>query len=385
MCPNNVNQYPPSSDKLQITLLYKVPTHDELVDDANSSIKPKNKPCPRIICDINNKPIKFLVDTGSQISCISNEVFEKINQKGNNIPMLPLSGIKVVCNAVGKQFTNIRKQIYCKIKIDQTDVYTILVIIDNLNEHGILGSDFLEEHKAQINYVNNDLQLIINNNSVKIKYSKNETECPILNIRLPHHQNNLVDEQKQKFDEKEECTDTEKYPHTTKKKKTRVAGEFPVNGLTKRRDSLKELNIIRTQQADEKKQVQTKKTDERKDCIQPEPVSINKLEIQHSKIHTEEKLKAQLERRKKATVTQKMNIEVAQPRSSNIERGQHDKFNKLCKPINWSQVLVKDLHNHLQYDLLYQPAKQQLERISRALNQERVSTPGTHNAGTPMA
>lgn len=46
---------------------------------------------------------------------------------------------------------------------------------------------------------------------------------------------------------------------------------------------------------------------------------------------------------------------------------------------------MKDLHNHLQYDFLYQPAKQQLERIRRALIQQHFSKPGTHNAGISMA
>lgn len=108
---NNVAQYSQSSDKLQITLLYKLPTHDELVNEANfenASTKSKNKPCPRIMCDIKNIPVKFLIDTGSQKSCISNKIIEKINKKGSNIPMLPLSGIKL-CNALRKKFTNIRK------------------------------------------------------------------------------------------------------------------------------------------------------------------------------------------------------------------------------------------------------------------------------------
>lgn len=65
--------------------------------------------CPYIVITIFDDEINALIDTGSQLTCISEKYYEKLKER-REFNELPVSNIMVV-SAFGKKSSTVRKQI----------------------------------------------------------------------------------------------------------------------------------------------------------------------------------------------------------------------------------------------------------------------------------
>jgi hypothetical protein len=89
------------------------------------------------------------------------EIGDKIFQKNNKIPILPVNEVQII-NAVGKKICKISKQMFCKCKIGPAMIYAIFVQIENLNEKCIIGADIIQQYNTQINFNNQTVTWEIN-------------------------------------------------------------------------------------------------------------------------------------------------------------------------------------------------------------------------------
>ena len=82
--------------------------------NANDNLK-KIPASPHVLCKIENIDTCALIDSGSQISAISEDFYHKL-KKSKNLNVMPVSNV-TVSTAIGKKSTNIRWQIFLEIEI----------------------------------------------------------------------------------------------------------------------------------------------------------------------------------------------------------------------------------------------------------------------------
>ena len=103
-----------------------------------------------------------LIDTGSQITCISEDLYKRLSSRVR-LEELPASKVYVVM-AIGKKSTTIQKQILAEININN-DVFTfVFLVVPFLTTHIILGHDWLIKNEVIMNYKTGNL--VIRNNVV---------------------------------------------------------------------------------------------------------------------------------------------------------------------------------------------------------------------------
>jgi len=112
---------------------------------------------PWVHCSINQNKYIAIVDTGAQISRISDRAYNEI--KGYTpITELPAVGIRITGPTYNKPII-IKKQIYVPLKIGSYCSETVLFVIPHLTVEIILGTDWLTRNDAIINYIQETIVL----------------------------------------------------------------------------------------------------------------------------------------------------------------------------------------------------------------------------------
>nr|XP_015840034.1 PREDICTED: retrovirus-related Pol polyprotein from transposon 17.6 [Tribolium castaneum] len=102
--------------------------------------------------------VTALLDTGSEVSCISEEVWSKLIETGNKPPTLPVTSIHLR-GAIGQRSCQVVIQCYLEIKIDEHLYPVVALVVKNLIKPTILGADWLNEQRAVIDFDNNEILL----------------------------------------------------------------------------------------------------------------------------------------------------------------------------------------------------------------------------------
>lgn len=93
--------------------------------------------CAYLWANILDTQHRTVIDSGSEISCISEEAWQLIRSTGNEIDCLPVTNTNIY-NVVGKKFTKVTKQIFCTIKINYVDFSQIFLVINGLNKNNLI-------------------------------------------------------------------------------------------------------------------------------------------------------------------------------------------------------------------------------------------------------
>ena len=117
------------------------------------------------------KSVNALIDSGSELTCIS-ECFYKNNVKlFENCPKLSVTG-KTVRGAMDKKCKSIKMQLSFLIQVnDLISKDLIFLVVPDLNEDCILGIDMLVELKAIINTHKKNIKFVDYQGKVIIKSS----------------------------------------------------------------------------------------------------------------------------------------------------------------------------------------------------------------------
>lgn len=100
-----------------------------------------------------------------------------ILQNNKHTPVLPINGIKIH-NAIGEKATKISKQMMIPITIQNLITHAPFIIIEKLNENGILENDFLEKHNAIIDFENRTVRINIRTEKTTIPFTDQKESTP---------------------------------------------------------------------------------------------------------------------------------------------------------------------------------------------------------------
>lgn len=156
--------------------IYKVasiledPRQELLYDIEPEGTNVKNEKCPEINMSIEGVKVNALIDTGSEITCISEDFYNMNIKHFENKPTLPISG-KVIKGATGLKSARIKKQTLLKTSIGQADVKLIFIIVPKLIRDCILGYDTLKNLKMLIDTVQEDILFEADGDDYKVNYT----------------------------------------------------------------------------------------------------------------------------------------------------------------------------------------------------------------------
>ena len=169
---NNVNHNNLHPRNLNISVLQTSPStrrrNYEFVDDleegivSNSDQRERNtfckiNPSPHLFLQIKHLTAWALLDTGSQITAMSESFYEKLKEK-YKLNVLPVSNI-FVSTAIGQKNTTIKKHILVDFQIDEFTSSFVFVVIPHLSCDIILGNDWNLKNGTVIDYKNTTIQL----------------------------------------------------------------------------------------------------------------------------------------------------------------------------------------------------------------------------------
>jgi hypothetical protein len=107
----------------------------------------------------NEVVITAILDSGSEVNLISQEIYEQLTKAGTNIPVLPVENI-VLVTAFGRRSNRIRIQAYVEFTIGADRFEQVFMVSSQLKNDMIIGCQFLKEfgvcidfYKGAISYV----------------------------------------------------------------------------------------------------------------------------------------------------------------------------------------------------------------------------------------
>ncbi|KAF4514061.1 UNVERIFIED_CONTAM: hypothetical protein B566_EDAN018824 [Ephemera danica] len=112
--------------------------------------------CPKLQCKIGANNVTVLCDTGAELSCISNDLFEKLSEKAK-IPELPVVGVTIV-GATGRKSKPVKRQCFIKIIFeDQIEREICFLVLP-------AGADTVQETRSAVDKPTiADINALINN------------------------------------------------------------------------------------------------------------------------------------------------------------------------------------------------------------------------------
>lgn len=127
----------------------------DLINDEEFNIykdKEITRRCPYISIRINNILYEMLINSGADISSISEKYQQLLLQDDVRMPTIPLTGL-VVHISVRNKSTKVNTQMLLPISFHDKTINKPVIVIKDLNENRILESDFLEVCEATIDFV----------------------------------------------------------------------------------------------------------------------------------------------------------------------------------------------------------------------------------------
>lgn len=146
---------------------------DESVRNSANNKENNNKhACPELKLRIENINVKALIDSGSEISCIS-ESFFKDNLRVLEIkPILPVSGYSIKV-ATGQKTVKITKQILLTVQWGSHYTQIIFIVVPKLIRDCIIGYDTMKNLKFKLDTDERTIDLEVEGLRETLKYDEN--------------------------------------------------------------------------------------------------------------------------------------------------------------------------------------------------------------------
>jgi len=141
------------------------------------------KNCPHIDIKIGNGNVKGVIETGSEISLIMEDLYAHLLSQGLEMMELQLQST-VPVTAFGSRNRRIKKQVYIPFFIGDECFEHVFLVSGQLIESLLIGADFLQEYGLVINFKTNCLMYEMEGNMKECKFTnKKETGLePQVNI-----------------------------------------------------------------------------------------------------------------------------------------------------------------------------------------------------------
>lgn len=102
--------------------------------------------------------ITVLIDSGSDITCVSQHFYETLSKTNIEIPELPVSNLAVGV-AVSRKAVRVNKKIFLNVQYWEFDISYAYLVVPGLSADMIVGADFLEKNGGVINFRDRTFEL----------------------------------------------------------------------------------------------------------------------------------------------------------------------------------------------------------------------------------
>lgn len=116
-----------------------------------------------------------LLDSGSEVTCISEEFYLRNSERLQKCPKLPISKLSVV-GATGGRPVSVKSQLYVEMTIENFTECHTFVIIPKLKRECIIGVDLLKKLRGNINFEIEKLQFRNKEEQIQIKFQQDNGE-----------------------------------------------------------------------------------------------------------------------------------------------------------------------------------------------------------------
>lgn len=124
-------------------------TREELMEEDKSIPMKKASKCYITNIIVAGIVTSALIDTGAEVTCISEEFFNANKERFSQYPCLPLAGVAVT-GPMGGKAVRLTRQIYADVQLPNNLVQFTFLIVPKLTRTCIIGIDILDEHKTII-------------------------------------------------------------------------------------------------------------------------------------------------------------------------------------------------------------------------------------------
>lgn len=147
ICPGTVKQ----CHNCTLTSHYRAVTtvFSDEIDDYEKELETPLVELPEIMVQINSVKTKGLIDTGSQITCISYTLYNILLGNSGKMSEMPIPAIQIQ-GAVGRKSDKVNKMCLITLNIDGIELDTPCLVVKKLTRPLILGMDWLERVKAKV-------------------------------------------------------------------------------------------------------------------------------------------------------------------------------------------------------------------------------------------
>ena len=160
--------------------------------------------CPTVTLIIEGIEIDALVDTGSQVTVISEKFYKNNIEIFKKCPQLPLCG-QVIKSAINEKSTILKIQTLCNIKINDFIDDVVFIVVPRLCRDTILGYDFIKNYSIIIDSGENKMYNEKYNLNVNFNISSNQNEVNSLYLYVE----NILQLDEIKFDDADDITEYE--------------------------------------------------------------------------------------------------------------------------------------------------------------------------------
>lgn len=117
------------------------------MEEDNTEIETSEKQyrVSEVSCSINGITTKMLIDTGSEVTIISENLLEKIRKKTKkDTHQLPVQGMEIM-GATGVQSKRITKQVWLNVQLEDREMQLPFLVAKGFNVDLVLGTDIIKE------------------------------------------------------------------------------------------------------------------------------------------------------------------------------------------------------------------------------------------------
>lgn len=128
---------------------------EELLSDSEKedATRARKMSCPTISLEVFGEATEALIDSGSEITAVSEQFFKVVSKSTNGLPILPVVGI-TVRGAVGTKEQKIKQQVLLKVIVEATmEMDIVCLVVPGLVRPMVLGCDWLSQYKARLDFI----------------------------------------------------------------------------------------------------------------------------------------------------------------------------------------------------------------------------------------
>ena len=144
--------------------------------------------CPELDINIEGIQTKALIDSGSEVTCLSEEYYNKYVNIFKNKPTLPITG-KIIKGATGVKSTRLIMQVLLQVRIGLINTNLVFIIVPKLVTNCILGYDSQKALSMVIDTDKEEIQLKNENIFEKLRYTSitlNASKYDSMQIRITY-------------------------------------------------------------------------------------------------------------------------------------------------------------------------------------------------------